>query len=60
VDHIVFTAGTRKLQPLRGADVQLSGQGTLQRAPGMAAMPFQYRCEYDSRSGKLLGAKADD
>lgn len=60
VDHIVFTAGTRKLQPLRGADVQLSGQGTLQRAPGMATMPFQYRCEYDSRSGKLLGAKADD
>jgi hypothetical protein len=60
VDHIVFNAATRKLQPLRGDNVQLVGQGTLQRAPGMVAMPFQYHCEYDSRSGKLLGAQAED
>jgi hypothetical protein len=59
VDHIVFDAATRRLQPA-GPDQRLSGQGRLQRAPGMTAMPFRYGCEFDGRNGQLLRAQAED
>jgi hypothetical protein len=60
VAGISFRSETRRLQPAGGVRVGLEGQGTLQRAPGMNANPFRYRCEIDPRSGKVLAARAVD
>jgi len=58
VAQIALEPDTRRLQP--GADehtVQLLGQGAVQRAPGMNAVPFTYSCELDARSGRVVGVK---
>ncbi|MED5622077.1 hypothetical protein [Ideonella sp. BN130291] len=60
VSGIAFRADTRQLQPAPNARIGLEGQGSLQRAPGMNANAFKYRCEFDARSGKVLAAKASD
>ena len=59
VSGIAFRSETRRLQPVASARIGLEGQGTLQRAPGMNASGFKYRCEFDPRNGKLLAARAD-
>lgn len=58
VAQIALEPDTRRLQ--RGADertVELLGQGAVQRAPGMNAVPFSYSCELDARSGRVVGVK---
>lgn len=60
VGRIVFGSDSRRMQA--GADglVQLSGQGAVERAPGMNAIPFSYRCELNPRTGKVVGATTSD
>jgi hypothetical protein len=60
IDRIVFGSETRRLEPAPNSRIGLAGQGALQRAPGMSSMPFNYRCEFDPQSGKVLQAQANE
>ena len=60
VGRIVFGSESRSLQPAANARVGLLGQGAVQPAPGMNAVPFNYRCEIDPRSGRVLQAQASE
>lgn len=55
--RIAFNSETRQLKPATAARLLLEGQGALQRAAGMNAVTFRYRCEFDE-SGKVLSAQA--
>lgn len=54
VSRIAFDADTRRLLPADAGRIGLEGQGALQRAPGMSAQPFGYRCEFDGRNGRVV------
>jgi hypothetical protein len=58
--RIAFDAETRRLGPAADARISLEGQGALQRAPGMFSLPFTYRCEFDSRNGRVVAVQASD
>jgi hypothetical protein len=60
VGRIVFGSESRKLQPAANSRVDLLGQGAVQPAPGMNAVPFNYRCEIDPRNGRVLQAQAQE
>jgi hypothetical protein len=60
VGRIVFGSESRKLQPAANSRVDLLGQGAVQPAPGMNAVPFNYRCEIDPRNGRVLQAQASE
>lgn len=51
--RIVFGSDTRTLRPAPNARTAMEGEGAVDRAPGMSAMRFSYRCLYDARSGKV-------
>ncbi len=57
VAQIALDPDTRRLEPGPDGNIVLSGQGGVQRAPGMDAMPFSYACEFDRRSGALVRVK---
>jgi hypothetical protein len=57
VAQIVMEPDTRRLEPGADGNIVLLGQGGVQRAPGMNAVPFTYACEFDGRSGALVGVK---
>jgi len=57
VAQIVMEPDTRRLEPGLDGNIVLLGQGGVQRAPGMNAVPFSYACEFDARSGALVGVK---
>src|SRR5262249_20787146 len=58
--RIAFGSDTRQLSPAPKAHTQLEGQGALQRAPGMNSTPFRYRCEIETRSGKVVNVQTSD
>jgi hypothetical protein len=58
VGRIAFDAETRRLQPAPNDDTWLDGQGAVERAPGMNSIPFTYRCAFQARTGRLIGAQA--
>jgi hypothetical protein len=60
VGRIAFGSDTRRLQPAPNERIGLEGQGALQRAPGMNAAPFRYRCEFEPRSGKIVKVTTSD
>lgn len=60
VARIVFGSDSRKLLPAPNAHTRLEGQGGLERAPGMNAVPFTYRCEFETPSGKLVSVQTSD
>jgi len=60
VGGISFSAATRQVKPAADAHMSLEGQGVMERAPGMSASPFRYRCEIDPRSGKILRAQTTE
>lgn len=61
VGRIAFDAESRKLKPAASPErTLLQGQGGVQRAPGMAAAAFTYRCEFDERSGALADVQASE
>ena len=58
--RIVFGSDTRRLQPAAEARTAMEGEGALQRAPGMSAAKFSYRCLIDPRSGKVERVQTSD
>lgn len=60
VGRIVFGSESRRLQPAANSRLGLQGSGAVQPAPGMNAVPFNYTCEIDPRSGRVLQAQASD
>lgn len=57
--RIAMEPDTRRLQPGPDDHVLLLGQGALQRAPGMNAVPFSYACEVNPRNGRILGVRTN-
>jgi hypothetical protein len=60
VGRIVFGSDSRRIQPGSNGQVQLLGQGAVQRAAGMSATPFTYRCEVNPRSGRVVEIQTSD
>jgi hypothetical protein len=60
IGRLTFGSDSRRMQPGVNGQVQLSGQGALQRAAGMNAVPFSYRCQVDPRSGRVAGIETSD
>lgn len=56
VGRIAFGSDSRALSPAGAGRTRLEGQGAVVRATGMNAIPFGYRCEFDTRSGRVLSA----
>ena len=57
VGRIAFGSDSRTLSPAGDGRTRLEGQGGVERAPGMHLVPFNYRCEFDTRSGRVLSAR---
>jgi hypothetical protein len=57
VARISLDAETRQLR--RGPDdrIVLEGHGAVERAPGMNATPFTYRCEIEPRNGRIVSVE---
>lgn len=60
VEGITFVSDSRELRPGQAGYTSLEGRGSLMRAAGMRAVPFTYRCEVESRSGKVVGVQTND
>jgi hypothetical protein len=60
VGRIAFDPATRQLRPAPNDHTSLEGGGALVRAPGMNAVPFSYRCEVETRSGRVLGVQTTE
>ena len=60
IDRIRFGSDTRQLSPAGSDRTLLDGRGAAAHAPGMNAVAFGYRCEYDNRSGKVLQVKVSE
>jgi hypothetical protein len=60
VGRITFGSDSRRMQPGTNGQVQLIGQGAVERAPGMNAIPFSYRCQVDPRNGHVAGISTSD
>lgn len=60
VGRINFGSDSRRIEPVGNGLVRLVGQGGVQRAPGMFAAPFTYRCEIEPRSGRVLDVQANE
>ncbi|MFZ2651331.1 MAG: hypothetical protein WA210_14610 [Burkholderiaceae bacterium] len=57
VVRIAFDSDSRQLSAAADTNTSLEGQGAVQRAPGMQTVPFNYRCEIDTRSGRILSVQ---
>jgi hypothetical protein len=61
VERITFGSDSRQLRAAPNErNSLLEGQGALARAAGMNAVPFTYRCEFDTRSGQVVGVQTRD
>ena len=60
VDRITFGSDSRQLRPGPDAHTLLEGHGGVARAPGMNSVPFTYRCEFENRSGKIVGVRTSE
>lgn len=56
VGRIAFGSDSRRLRPAPNGRTGMDGQGSVERAPGMNLIPFEYRCEFE-RGGKLVAAR---
>ncbi len=54
VGRINFGSDSRRLQPAESGRVEMTGAGSVERAPGMNLIPFSYRCELEPRSGRVV------
>ncbi len=60
IGRIAFGSDSRQLSPAPNAHTSVQGQGALQRAPGMNSTPFRYRCEIETRSGRVVSVQTTD
>jgi len=54
VGRIAFGSDSRKLHPAPNEHTLLEAQGAVERAPGMSLVPFTYRCEFETKGGKIV------
>jgi hypothetical protein len=57
VVRIAFGSDSRQLNPAADSHTSLEGLGAVQRAPGMTSVPFNYRCEFDPRNGRIVSVQ---
>jgi hypothetical protein len=57
IGDIRLNAETWRMAPGPAGRTLLQGEGGVQRAQGMNAVPFSYSCDVDTRSGKVLEVK---
>jgi hypothetical protein len=60
VGRIAFGSDSRQLRPAPNDRTSLEGQGAVVRAPGMHSVPFSYRCEVETRSGKVVAVRTSE
>lgn len=60
VGRIVFDPDTRRIAPGPNGHLLLEGSGAVQRASGMNANPFRYRCEFDARGTRIVDAQTTE
>lgn len=60
VDRIRFGSDSRQLRRATDSRTLLEGGGAAARAPGMNAAPFSYGCEFENRSGRVVGVKISE
>ncbi len=53
VARIAFSSDSRQVHPAINGLISLEGIGALERAPGMNANPFKYRCEFNPGHSKV-------
>ena len=59
VARITLDPDTRRLRPGSDGQLQLTGQGAVQRAPGMNAEPFSYTCDIETRNGQVVATRTN-
>jgi hypothetical protein len=57
VGKIVLGSDSRQVRPGPDGHILLEGRGAVQRAPGMSAVPFSYRCEFEGKGGRVVGVQ---
>jgi len=57
VGRIAFGSDSRRLRPAPNGRSGMSGQGSVERAPGMSLIAFDYQCEFEARTGKVVAAR---
>lgn len=60
VARINFGSDSRRLQPAEFGRVEMTGAGSVERAPGMNLIPFSYRCELEPRSGRVVAVSTTE
>ena len=60
VGRIAFGSDSRKLRPAPNEHTLLEAQGAVERAPGMSLVPFTYRCEFETKGGKVVRVETSD
>jgi hypothetical protein len=60
VGRIVLGSDSRQVRPGPDGHILLEGRGAVQRAPGMNAVPFSYRCEFDGKGGRVIGVQTTE
>jgi hypothetical protein len=60
VGRIAFGSDSREIKSSFDGHPIMQGQGGMQPAPGMSAMAFGYRCEFNPQSGQLLSVKTTE
>jgi hypothetical protein len=59
VGRIAFGSDSRQVKPAPNNNTYMEGNGGVEKANGMSATAFSYRCEFEVRSSKLLSAKTN-
>jgi hypothetical protein len=57
VGRIAFGSDSRKLRQAPNGRTGMDGVGSVERAPGMSLIPFDYRCEFEARTGKVVSVR---
>lgn len=60
VSRVTFGSDSRQMRPGPNDHLLLEGRGAVERAPGMNAIPFSYRCEVETRRGRVVAVQTFD
>lgn len=60
VSRVTFGSDSRQMRPGPNDNLLLEGRGAVEPAPGMNAIPFTYRCEVETRRGRVVGIQTLD
>lgn len=54
---VAFDSGSRQLHAAGADRTDFEGRGAFVRAPGMNSLPFSFRCEFETATGKVFGVQ---